>query len=568
MNRQEQLNILLIEDNPGDARLVENMLNEIKPNPVILHHASSLTAAQAYLQSHHIDLILLDLFLPDGNGLDAIKKIQRINNSLAIIILTGLDDQDFAIKTMKHGAQDYLIKGQGDGHLMLRAMHYAIERKHIEQNLVLLAHVDSLTGLANREYFNLAFSRSLALSKRKNNRLGLMFIDLDHFKEINDTLGHLIGDTLLICVAERLKKCVRSVDFIARLGGDEFVIILDDIQSPETIMIIAEKILSALSRSTEINQHKIYISCSIGITLFPDDALNINDLLKYADAAMYKAKNQGRNNFQFYTHELNAEIIHTISIKNDLRWALQRQEFSLFYQPKINVLNNKILGAEALLRWQHPCKGIILPDQFIPVAEQSGLIQAIGKWVITEAMKQQKKWQQSLCPDFRMAINLSVKQFQDNTLLNFITSESSRLALNASSIELEITETLLMHKNHDEHHILRKLSDAGFKISLDDFGTGYSSLSYLKHFTINYLKIDRSFIKDIASNSDVAEIVKAIIVMAHALKLTVVAEGVENDQQLAFLKQLNCNEVQGYLISKPIAPSEFEQFFRKKNETS
>ena len=565
MSRQDTINVLLVEDNPGDARLVEIMLNEVPQTPVVLHHVSTLTAAQEYLQSNSSDLVLLDLSLPDGNGLESVNKIQLVNNSLAIIILTGLDDQEFAIKTMQNGAQDYLVKGQGDGHLMLRAIHYALERKQIEQRLTLLAHFDSLTGLANREYFNITFSRALDQAKRKDQMLGLMFLDLDYFKEINDTLGHLIGDKLLISIAERLKSCVRSVDFIARLGGDEFVIILDDIKMPKNTLNVAEKILSSLSKPAEIHGHEVFISCSIGITLFPDDASNIEDLLKFADVAMYKAKNRGRNTYQFYTPELNAKVIQAMEIKNDLRGAISRNELIIYYQPKVNVLDNKIIGAEALLRWQHPTRGIVPPDQFIPIAEQSGLIIEIGQWVISEAIRQNKQWQNYLLPEFSMAINLSVKQFQDDTLVDFISTEAIQLAVNPSTIELEITESLLMEKSLQEQDILAELSNKGFIISMDDFGTGYSSLSYLKRFTIDVLKIDRSFIRDVISDPDDAEIVKAIIVMSHALKLTVVAEGVENEQQMAFLKQLNCDQIQGYFISKPLPAPEFEQLFREMN---
>jgi EAL domain-containing protein (putative c-di-GMP-specific phosphodiesterase class I) len=282
---------------------------------------------------------------------------------------------------------------------------------------------------------------------------------------------------------------------------------------------------------------------------------------------MYKAKDKGRNNFQFYTPELNANFIQTMTLKNDLRGAIDRDELSLYYQPKINILDNKIVGAEALLRWQHPIRGMVPPNEFIPIAEQSGLIFGIGQWVISEAIKQTKKWQDKLLPNFGMAINLSVKQFQNRELVDFINTEITKLSVAASTIELEITESLLMEESQQEHEILQELSNKGFKISMDDFGTGYSSLSYLKRFTIDVLKIDRSFICDVMSNPDDAEIVKAIIVMAHALKLTVVAEGVENKEQLGFLKQLNCDQTQGFLVSKPIPALEFEQLFKEVNES-
>ena len=564
MNSSEKIKVLLIEDNLGDARLLEIMLSEVPANPVKLNHVTSLAAAQEFLQADTTDLILLDLSLPDGNGLESIKTIQRSNSSLPIIILTGLDSQDFALTTVHQGAQDYLVKGQGDGYLMIRAIRYAIERKQIEQRLTSLAHFDSLTGLANREYFNITLKRSLQQSKRKNQTLGLMFLDLDHFKEINDTLGHLTGDQLLVSVAERLKSCVREVDFIARLGGDEFTIILESVHSPKIIMGIAEKILSALSTPFQLTEHEVFISSSIGITIFPDDTLDSDDLLKFADVAMYQAKNRGRNNFQFYTPELNVEAIKAMEIKNDLRNAINHNQLELYYQPKINVLNNKIISAEALLRWHHPTRGLVPPNEFIPIAEQSGLIHNIGKWVIREALIQNKKWQDNYLQNFCMAINLSVKQFQNRELIDFIAAELLKSSLSASNIELEITESILMQKSQQEQNMLQELSDQGFKISIDDFGTGYSSLSYLKRFTIDVLKIDRSFIQDVTSDPDDAAIVKAIIAMAHALKLIVIAEGVETHEQLTFLQELECDQIQGYLISKPVPAIEFEHLLKEQ----
>ncbi len=566
MNFHKVINILLIEDNPNDVRLLEIMLGEVQHNTINLHNVINLASAESFLQSNDTDLILLDLGLSDGQGLASIKKIQLIDSSIPVIVLTGLDDLEFAIKTMHQGAQDYLVKGQGDGHLLLRAIHYAIERKQIEQRITLLAHFDKLTGLANREYFNNTLNRTLQLAKRNQQSFGLMFLDLDHFKDINDTLGHLTGDQLLIGVAERLQSCVRSSDFIARLGGDEFVIILDAIQTPKIIMEISEHILSLLSKPFELDNNEVFISSSIGITLYPEDATTSDDLIKFADSAMYQAKNKGRNNYQFYTPELNAEAILAMNIKNDLRGAINRHELKLYYQPKICVSSNKVIGAEALLRWQHPVRGLISPDEFIPIAEQSGLITDIGKWVISEALKQSKKWQENFQKNFCMAINLSVKQFQDHDLIDFIDFNLKESSIKEATIEFEITEGLLMQKSHQEQQTLRELSSKGFKISIDDFGTGYSSLSYLKRFTIDTLKIDRSFIRDVNTDQDDAEIVKAIIAMAHALRMNVVAEGVENVGQMAFLKQLNCDQIQGFLFSKPIPAIEFENLFKNQDE--
>jgi diguanylate cyclase (GGDEF)-like protein len=562
---QESTHVLLVEDNPGDARLLELMLNEMDANPIRLDHVTSLSSAQDFLKNNTIDLVLLDLSLPDGDGLDSIQIIQQIDNSLPIIILTGLDDQNFAIKSVNSGAQDYLIKGQGDGYLILRAIRYAIERKNIEKNLFLLAHYDSLTGLANRDFFHTTLSKSLLRAKRNNQALGLMFLDLDHFKEINDTLGHAAGDYLLISVTKRLQSCVRETDTIARLGGDEFTIILDSIQQSENAGMVAGKILLALAEPFLISNHQVNISSSIGIALYPKDATNLEEMIKYADTAMYKAKEKGRNNYQYFTEDLNAEVAKTMALKNDLRKAIKQNQLFLHYQPKVNTNNKAIVGAEALLRWQHPTRGLIPPVEFIPIAEQSGLIDDIGAWVIKEAISQNHKWREKQLKPIFMAINLSAKQFEKRDFVNLIERELLDINMEASSLELEITESLLMKEEQLAQDILRELNDKGHKISIDDFGTGYSSLTYLKRFTVNSLKIDRSVIKDITSNQDDAEIVKAIIAMAHALRLIVIAEGVEEQKQLAFLQLHNCDEIQGYLFSKPVSAEEFENLLRQEN---
>ncbi|MCK5830678.1 MAG: EAL domain-containing protein [Methylococcales bacterium] len=564
MREQETVDVLFVEDNQGDARLLEIMLSEIQPNPVFLHHAASLSQALGLLQTKKIDLILLDLALPDADGLECLKKIQQNNQSVAIIILTGLDDLDFAKKTMQHGAQDYLVKGQGDGHLILRAIHYAIERKQIEQRLTKLAHFDSLTGLANREYFNLTLTRAIQQAERKKQMIALMFLDLDYFKDINDTLGHAAGDQLLISVAKILISCVRSIDFIARLGGDEFVIILDDICNAKVISRIAEKILSELAKPITLSKQEIVVSSSIGVSVYPDDAINTNDLVRFADSAMYQAKDKGRNNFQFYTRKLNEDAQYALMLKNDLRSSICRNELMLYYQPKINILSNKIIGAEALLRWKHPTRNMVSPEEFIPLAEQSSLILVLGKWVISEAIKQNKKWQEKFERNFCISINLSVKQFKNRETIDFIDAEIALASIEASTIEFEITENLLMGKTLQEKDILRELSERGYKIAIDDFGTGYSSLAYLKHFSIDTLKIDKSFIRDINSNSKDAEIVKAIIAIAHALKLDVIAEGVENEKQMALLKMFDCDEIQGFLFSKPVPAHEFERLMEQQ----
>ncbi|MCF6204034.1 MAG: GGDEF domain-containing response regulator [Methylococcaceae bacterium] len=565
INVQNEINALLIEDNLDDAHKFETMFNKVQQNSIFFHHVSSLTVAQDYIHVNFINLIILSISMPESKALEYINKIQIINSSLAIIILMEQDDRVFILKAMQQGVQDYLIKDEGDGYLVIRAIHHAMERKQIELQLTSMAYFDSLTGLANREYFHITFSRAIEQANRNKQSLSLLFLDLDHFKDVNDSFGHLIGDKLLIVIAERLRSCLRSIDFIARLGGDEFVILLDDIHTSLSVKKLVNKILISLSRAIIIETHEITISTSIGIVIYPDDALNTKDLLQYADIAMYKAKEKGRANFHMYTPELSTEIINKMNIKNDFRDAILRQELRLYYQPIINIPDNKIIAAEALLRWNHPTRGLLSANEFISIVEKSGFIIDIGEWVIAEAIKQTKKWQKNLLPKFGMAINLSATQLMNKGLMSFISAEIKQCSVKASTIKLEITESLLKKKNQQTRKILRNLSKQGFIISMDDFGTGYSSISYLKHFTIDILKIDHSFIHNYNSTPDTADFVKAIIDMAHALKLTVIAEGVEKEEQMTFLRKLNCDQIQGYLISDPVPALEFEQLFLNRN---
>ncbi len=565
INVQNEINALLIEDNLDDAHKFETMFNKVQQNSIFFHHVSSLTVAQDYIHVNFINLIILSISMPESKALEYINKIQIINSSLSIIILMEQDDRVFILKAMQQGVQDYLIKDEGDGYLVIRAIHHAMERKQIELQLTSMAYFDSLTGLANREYFHITFSRAIEQANRNKQSLSLLFLDLDHFKDVNDSFGHLIGDKLLIVIAERLRSCLRSIDFIARLGGDEFVILLDDIHTSLSVKKLVNKILISLSRAIIIETHEITISTSIGIVIYPDDALNTKDLLQYADIAMYKAKEKGRANFHMYTPELSTEIINKMNIKNDFRDAILRQELRLYYQPIINIPDNKIIAAEALLRWNHPTRGLLSANEFISIVEKSGFIIDIGEWVIAEAIKQTKKWQKNLLPKFGMAINLSATQLMNKGLMSFISAEIKQCSVKASTIKLEITESLLKKKNQQTRKILRNLSKQGFIISMDDFGTGYSSISYLKHFTIDILKIDHSFIHNYNSTPDTADFVKAIIDMAHALQLTVIAEGVEKEEQMTFLRKLNCDQIQGYLISDPVPALEFERLFLNRN---
>lgn len=430
------------------------------------------------------------------------------------------------------------------------------EQKRTQERLTYLAHYDELTGLPNRTLFNENLRQILGESQRRQRLAAVMFLDLDRFKTINDTLGHETGDTLLKAVAERLRQCVRRGDVIARLGGDEFTIALADIAQSDDVALVARKILESFAYPFHIGGRDLFVTTSIGVSLYPQDHEEVDGLLKSADAAMYRAKDLGRNNYQFFTKELNAQASKRLALETHLRRALERNEFLLHYQPQVDLGTGEIVGMEALIRWQNRELGLVSPADFIPLAEETGLIVPIGEWVLRTACTQNKAWQDAGLPALRISVNLSARQFRDKTLIETVTQALDRTGLAPEYLELELTESLLQNVDTAEV-VLKELHGLGVHLSVDDFGTGYSSLNYLKRFPIDNLKIDRSFIRDVISNADDAAITDAIITMAHTLGIYVVAEGVETREQLAFLHQHRCDLIQGYYFSKPLAAEAF-----------
>ena len=431
-----------------------------------------------------------------------------------------------------------------------------LERKQLEQHISFMANHDVLTGLPNRLLLQDRLSQALAHNQRHHNISAVLFIDLDHFKIINDTLGHSFGDILLKEVAMRLLSSIRSEDTASRQGGDEFIVILTHIVDITDVEAIAQKILNTLALPYQINEQVLHIDCSIGIALHPNDGQDVDTLLKYSDLAMYHAKAKGRSNYQFYSAEMDRLIQEKHDLGNDLHRAVRNNELTLYYQPIIDMETNYLVSLEVLLRWQHPEKGLILPAQFINLAEETGLILPIGDWVIKSACEQLKIWQKQCVDVPRITINLSVKQFQKKCFVQDVAGILEQVKVSASSLALEITESMLAENVHEVNEILQQLSAMGFKILIDDFGTGYSNLSYLKHFTIDTLKIDRSFVRDITIDENDAAIVTAIIAMARSLNMQVVAEGVETKEQIDFLKQRGCKQYQGFYFSKPLPATE------------
>ena len=433
------------------------------------------------------------------------------------------------------------------------------ERKRVEQSIRHMAHHDALTSLPNRALFRDRLTHAMAQADRYHQILAVLFLDLDRFKAINDTLGHNVGDQLLKMAAERLRSCIRDCDTVARLGGDEFTIIVEDIVEVQDAAVVAQKILDTLSQPFNLHNHEVFISVSIGLTLYPNDDENADNLLRNADAAMYRAKEYGRNNYQFYVADMNIKARERLMLESQLRRALDRDEFTLYYQPRVDLFSGKVIGAEALLRWRHPEMGLVPPVQFIPILEDTGMIIPVGEWVLHQASQQNRAWQDKGLTPIRMAVNLSVRQFIQKDLAASILAIIERTGLAPEFLELEITEDLLLEHNQTNIITLTKLRNRGIHISIDDFGTGYSSLSYLKRLPIDTLKIDQSFLRDIENDPDNKAITSAIIAMASSLHLNVLAEGVETEEQLAFLRAQGCNEIQGYSFSKPLTADEFEQ---------
>ena len=689
MSEKSIKTVLLIEDNPGDARLLREMFHEPDAQQVELVHVECMGDAAKYLATHVADIILLDLGLPDAQGLDAVRRARAIAPHTPLAVLSGMDDESMAVQALQVGAQDYLIKGQVEPHELMRVLRYAVERKlieetlfaekeraqatldcigdavictdiagnitflnviaekmtgwtlqeangrpmveafhivdaasreitpnpmeramdrnrvgHLPSNCVLIrrdgseisiedsaspihdragnptgavivfrdvsvaremalqmahsAEHDFLTGLPNRLLLNDRISQAIAMARRHQYQIAVLFLDLDGFKHINDSLGHPTGDKLLQSVAKRLMKCVREPDTVSRQGGDEFVLLLTELERPDGVATAAARLLQTVAEAHFIDQHDLHITTSIGVSVYPEDGLDAETLIKNADTAMYQAKENGRHSFQFFEPVMNIRAVKRQSIEVNLRRALEREEFTLHYQPKINLKTGTIIGVEALIRWVHPTLGPVSPAEFIPTAEDSGLILPIGDWVLGEACRQARVWLDAGLPAITMAVNVSAIQFRDANFLKRISKVLGETGLDPTSLELEVTESVLMKRAEFTASILQNLRERGVQVSVDDFGTGYSSLSYLRKFPLDALKIDQSFVRQISAGEDTT-IVTAVIAMARSLKLRVIAEGVETLEELAFLQDQQCDEAQGYYFSRPVTPHIFAE---------
>jgi diguanylate cyclase (GGDEF)-like protein len=568
-------NILIVDDEP----LVRNLLSDILSDSSDCAMAESAEHALSMLGEKTFNLVISDINLGGMTGIELIPEIFASSPDTVVMMISGNQTIDSAIEAIRVGAFDFIKKPFELQHVEVavsRALEHQLllagKRKHENQleelvrqrteQLNYLAYHDVLTDLPNRILFEDRLSQAL-VTTRENQKVAVLFISPDRIKEVRDTLGHSVESRLLQEIAVRLKNYASEGATVARFEAGEFALLLTQI-STEDVVEITNNIFESLKLPFAIEGHEIFITAGIGISLFPDDGKDTHALLKNAGAALSRAKEQGGNSYQFYTSDINVQALKRLALENNLRRAIERDEFEVFYQPKIDINTGKIVGMEALVRWRHPEMGLISPLEFIPLAEETGLIVPIGEWILRRSCAQSRLWRDKGF-NLHVAVNLSARQFQEPNLSQMVTEIIEETGFNPSFLNLEVTESSIMKNAESAVKTLGELRGMGIKISIDDFGTGYSSLGYLKRLPIDVLKIDKSFINDVTTNPDDAALVMAIVTLAHNLKLKVVAEGVETEDQLSFLHLLRCDEWQGFLYSRPIPTGEFEKLLVEKN---
>jgi diguanylate cyclase (GGDEF)-like protein len=580
--------LLLVDDEEDVCAALERVL---RYDGYKILHANSGQQGLEILAQNEVGVIISDHRMPQMTGVEFLSRVKELYPKTIRIILSGTGDFDSVTSAINQGSiykfftkpwdnevlrvdvmeafwrhelvqeKDQLLQQIQSANELLAQVNLelaaAIERK--DSQIDHIAHFDPLTNLPNRLLFLDRLDQEISRAHRDRNMVAVLSVDLDRFKQINDSFGHPVGDQLLQAAAERLTSTVRACDTVARVGGDEFSIILTEVKETHAAGEAAQKILDAFAHMPLMaGENEIFVTLSIGISIYPVDGVNTSTLLKNADAALHQAKEEGRNNFQYYAGQMNATAWQRMKLENELRHALARDEFLLYYQPKVDLESGKIVGMEALIRWQSPERGLVAPGEFIPLLEETGLILPVGEWVLRAACKQASAWQAAGIPDVHIAVNLSTLQFRQPDFTGLVLGILKENGLDPAlgTIELELTESLLMSNEFGAVETLVKLHEAGIEFSIDDFGTGYSSLSYLKRFPISSLKIDQSFVHDLSLNQGDEAIVAAIIALGHSLGLNVIAEGVETVAQLAQLRKKGCNEIQGFLFSRPVPASE------------
>jgi len=567
------LRVLHVEDNDLDAKMVEVALNSSLCIPNKLTRSVDISSSLTELKNENIDIILLDLFLPDSSGLNTLKQIKTFSPAIAIIVITGVDDETLGLQAVKFGAQDYIVKDEVNPRSIARTIRYALERNNHDQRVVELASIDMLTGLPNRIRFLAYLLQIIRNTQRLKTNLSVLYIDCDHFKLINDTFGHSIGDEFLILFAKAIQSSLRASDFFARLGGDEFVIAIqsqqDKIRSP---LSVAEKILTLL-QSGLLTEAGVVLDarCSIGISTYSgkQNLATPEQLLREADAAMFLSKKRGGNCVSFFNKEMEQRANRRQKLLKNLPQALARREFFLVYQPVFNCKQNAYTGLEALLRWKDSSGELISPTEFIPLLEECGMIQQVGKWVIQEAISVFKELNvlglQSPCS--WIGVNISPAQIQEKSFSEQVATIIEQTKIDPSRLKLEITESLIVQKHAQTIQAIEHLQELGCEWVMDDFGVGFSSMNYLKDLPFNRLKIDRSFVIPGCQTSEDQAIISAMIALAHALGMKVVAEGVESKSSLDFLVLEQCDYLQGFYLSKPLHIVDLKNFLESQRTT-
>lgn len=566
--------IMMVDDEPILMEILQSFLEDEGYQNFI--NIDDSTLAMERLKQDQPDILLLDLKMPIVNGFDILKAVRshELLKHLPVIVLTSASDAATKLQALELGATDFLAKPVDASELGLRLRNTLTVKAYQDQ----LAFYDSLTGLPNRARFMDRLDWALINAVRYKHSVAVMNLSVDRFKEINDTLGPKSGDLLLQQIADRLSGAVRFSDVvshtgrgelwenIARLSGDEFSLLLPGGAVAEDSAYIATRLLDVMKGVFSINGDDVFLTASIGIAVYPYDADTSDSLMKNTSAATEYAKQKGRDNYQFYSKDINNKAKERLKIESELRRAIEQKEFVVHYQPKVNTQTNQVMGMEALVRWQHPEKGLLSPFYFIEIAENSGLIPAIGEWVIHEACRQNKEWQEQGLGNLKISVNVSPQQFSAKHIERTIEAALSS-GMDMQYLIIEITEGMLMGDEERAIEVMREIRKQGPMLSIDDFGTGYSSLSYLKRFPLNELKIDRAFIIDVPTKREDCAIVRAIVAMAHSLELIVVAEGIENIEQLEFLKEIGCDVIQGFYFSKPLSAEQFEQYVLAKNKS-
>jgi diguanylate cyclase (GGDEF)-like protein len=561
--------VMMVDDEPLNIEVTQVHLEEAGYTRFV--STDDPLQALELIAARRPDVLLLDLMMPGMSGFEILERMGASNvlQDVPTIVLTSSTDPRTKLKALELGATDFLAKPVDSSELVLRLRNTLAAKAYRDR----LANYDLLTALPNRHTFMDRLEWALSHAARYGHMGSVLHVGLDDFKKINEALGPSLGDAMLQQVARRLEQCVRATDTVGRLdngnqrpslsrvSGDEFTILLPEVRRSEDAAQAAERVLAAVAAPVNLSGHEISVTCSIGITVFPDDGAERDMVLRNAGTAMHYAKECGKNAARFYSSDLNARALQKLSLTTQLRRALEREELLLHYQPKVNVASGRIVGAEALVRWQHPERGLVMPNDFVPLAEESGLITPLGEYVLRAACRQSAQWRAAGLAVPRIAVNVSSHQFRQSNLVAVMESALRGSGAHAEDLTLELTEGALMDNTEQNVDTLRRLKAIGAKLSIDDFGTGFSSLSYLSRFPLDELKIDRSFVMQVVNSGDRCAIITAIIAMAHSLSLSVVAEGIETEAQLAFLAANGCDEYQGYLKSKPITADDFASRF-------